>query len=323
MDSSNILTSLMGTANTSENKTKRSEPGDADAFSKAFDEANGGKPSSKAGSALVDDKSDKTAEKKEEKKKQSKQDHEEFLKTTGQRTESMPPHLRKMMTINTDLMSMADKQTFRLGEFSIEAQAKAAQAQNAQPAKAPAAAPAPSANAGKANVDQSLSQKPSAQPEADTSLAKEKSKPTAKDGEEYEKISKETPSEKGPVNLEKLLDKEARTLEDTNKAGAAERAEHRQIIMDQIFTKIDIQNLANKTELQLRLNPEYLGELKLNLVQSKDGLKADFMTTSRVTRDLLAEGEEELRGMAKGKGVRLGALSFKVVENLDSTGTAG
>jgi flagellar hook-length control protein FliK len=323
MDGS-ILTSLMGTANTSENKTKRSGPGDADAFSKAFDEANGGKASGKAGQALVDDKSDKASEKKEEKKKQAKQDQEEFLKTTGQRSSAMPPHLRKMMQINTDLLSMADKQTFRLGEFSIEAQAKLAQSQNSgQPAKAPAAAPQSAASSGKANVDKSLGQKPGARPEADSSLAKEKSKPTAKDGEEFEKISKEMPAEKGPVNLEKLLDKDARTLEQSNKAGAAQRAEHRQQIMDQIFTKIDIQNLTNKTELQLRLNPEYLGELKLNLVQSKDGLKADFMTTSRVTRDLLAEGEDELRGMAKGKGVRLGALSFKVVENLDSTGTAG
>lgn len=318
----NMISSLMGTSSTSESKPKRTDAPDGDAFSKVMDEA-GGKSHSKSGKDLVDEKSDKDTDKKEEKKKQAKAEHEEFLRTTGQASEQMPPHLRKMMHVNLDVLSMAERQSLRVGEFSNDAVAKQAQQQYQQEAKKQ---PTPQkSNAAEAKLNQmSLGQTPApVQAANERPEVVQERKPTEKDAAEFEKISKEVAGEKGPVNLEKMMEQEAKALEQTNKAGAAERAQQRQSLMDQIMTQIEVRNLANKTELHLRLNPEYLGELKLNLVHSPDGIKAEFMTTSRVTRDLLAEGQDELKDMAKGKGIRLGTVNFRVVDRLDSTGTAG
>ena len=37
----------------------------------------------------------------------------------------------------------------------------------------------------------------------------------------------------------------------------------------QLLTLPDEENVANQTEMQLRLNPEYLGEVKISLLHDK------------------------------------------------------
>ena len=80
---------------------------------------------------------------------------------------------------------------------------------------------------------------------------------------------------------------------------------------------MEIQNFANRDELQLRLNPEYLGELKIKLTQDKDGeLSAQFITNSEETREVLTESRSDLRDKIEGKGLRLKHIGIEYDENL-------
>ena len=100
-------------------------------------------------------------------------------------------------------------------------------------------------------------------------------------------------------------------------AGQVERSQKRQQVIDQIVTHMEIRNFANKDELQLRLNPEYLGELKIKLTQTKDGeLSAQFITDSEETREVLTESRNQLREHIEGKGMRLRQIEVEMVDSL-------
>ncbi|HXE72195.1 MAG TPA: flagellar hook-length control protein FliK [Candidatus Nitrosotenuis sp.] len=99
----------------------------------------------------------------------------------------------------------------------------------------------------------------------------------------------------------------------------AEQARRRRQVIDEILQHIQVRNLADRDEIQLKLNPEYLGELRILLTQNKEGggLTARFETTSRTTRQLLTEGQEELREMAGEKGLHLGQVEIALVDGLE------
>ena len=311
-----LIHSLMGTNVPTEKKEKRTE-GDGDAFSKALEDATGkSSTSGKAGQAMIDDKSDKASEKKEDKKKQAKAEQEEYLKASGQKLDKgTPAYLRKLMQTNVDTLSMADKQAMRLAEFSNEGQAKAAQQKLQQQ-------PMAQQNFNQQVTGVSTPQAGKASGRGDSDAASEHT-PTRdsqpKDSAAFEKaLTAQSPAEKGTVNLEKLLARESKATEEVSKTTQAEKNHDRQVVIDQILSQIEVRNLANKTELHLRLNPEYLGELKMNLVHTEEGVRADISTTSKSTRALLLEGEDDLREQAKNKGVRLGKVNIKLVDDMDA-----
>ena len=102
-------------------------------------------------------------------------------------------------------------------------------------------------------------------------------------------------------------------------AGESARAEQRRAVMDQILSNIEVRNVANQTEMQLRLNPEYLGEMKITLLHDDEGgINAKFQTTSKLTKEVLMESQEELRDEANEKGVRLGRMDVELVEDFAS-----
>lgn len=308
----NLIHSLTGTNVSTENKTKKTE-GDGDAFSKALEDATGKSSSSgKAGQSMIDEKSDKASEKKDDKKKQAKAEAEEYLKTSGGKVDKgTPAYLRKLMQTNPDTLSMADKQAMRMAEFSTEGQAKAAQLKLQQQ---PILQQNPTIQANTTAAPQA-----SKAGRGDTETAEHTSSKESqpKDADAFEKaMAKQAPAEKGTVNLEKLLSQESKAVEETRKTSQAEKNHDRQQVIDQILSQIEVRNLANKTELHLRLNPEHLGELKMNFVHTDEGVRADISTTSKATRALLQEGEDDLREQGKAKGVRFGKLNFRLVEDL-------
>lgn len=102
-------------------------------------------------------------------------------------------------------------------------------------------------------------------------------------------------------------------------AGDTARAEQRRQVLDQILAQIDVKNVANQTEMNLRLNPEYLGEVKISLVHDDEGgVRASFKTTSRATREVLADNTEDLIGQARDKGVRIGSMSVQLVDSIEA-----
>jgi flagellar hook-length control protein FliK len=102
----------------------------------------------------------------------------------------------------------------------------------------------------------------------------------------------------------------AEKQEAAEEAARARRAE----VIDQVATHLEIQSLANRTELSMRLNPEYLGELKMKLTFEGGKMGIEAETPSRLVRDLLEEGEEDLRKQLGQKGVTLDTMSVKLVD---------
>ena len=80
-----------------------------------------------------------------------------------------------------------------------------------------------------------------------------------------------------------------------------------QQIMDQVMQKMEINSEKTKSEVAIRLNPEYLGEVKLNMTVDKEKgtVSVDFKTTSRAARDTLKGNLKGLEEAFKAAGLKM------------------
>ena len=112
------------------------------------------------------------------------------------------------------------------------------------------------------------------------------------------------------------INTEAKT-EEVNKTQQLSQTQKRQQVIDQIVTHMEIRNFADRDELQLRLNPEYLGDLKIKLTKGEDGeLTAQFITTSEDTREVLTDSRAELRSHIEKKGLLLKRIEIEKVDDI-------
>jgi flagellar hook-length control protein FliK len=94
------------------------------------------------------------------------------------------------------------------------------------------------------------------------------------------------------------------------------RNEEREKVIRQIIEHMEIQTVGRKTELTMKLNPEYLGDMRVKLSTENGRLEASFETTSREVREFLEEGWEGLRDTFTRKGLNLQKVSATLVESL-------
>ena len=228
-------------------------------------------------------------------------------------------HMKKLMSKNVDTLSLAEKQALRLAEFAdqslqnVKTQTQLIQqpvAQAPQSSKAGKTAKSPT-EMGVSSKDLAASQRGEERADAKTLEAVEQLQ------------KKDHAKSSSATNLDQLLVKESSFADELHKTSSADKARERQSVIDQILSQIEVRNFANRTELHLKLNPEYLGELKVKLVHTDDGIRADFETSNKATRELLREGEEDLKAQAKGKGVRFKSMRFTLVVKVDSTPANG
>lgn len=137
-----------------------------------------------------------------------------------------------------------------------------------------------------------------------------------------EKIASEKASEtaSGPKSLfsdEARVNQQAQQTEQQQEMQKSAQQIKREEVIDQIVKQMEVRNFAGKTELQMRLNPEYLGELKMNIVHEDGKMVAKFETTSREVRELLEESLPELTSEFGKKGLKLEGANVKLVENID------
>jgi len=116
-------------------------------------------------------------------------------------------------------------------------------------------------------------------------------------------------AEEQPPRVEKMTE--------TQETAEAERQLKRDEVIKQIVDSIEIRSLMEKTEVAIRLNPEYLGELFVKLDLSGDRVRARFQTTSREVRDVILKYGEELKAACKKKGRYMDELSDQMVEEID------
>lgn len=301
----NVLNSVLSTGGVAKADGKKSEKADGDAFSAALGEAS----KEKTGKS----KESKSEAKEKEVKKQEAREFDERQKQQADRAKdrTSSAYMHKLMKKNVDTLSLSEKQALRVAEFASDAELQSKAASQSQ---APQAALPQSTAAGKmarAQPDANLAGK-----EASPKVRLEAERADEKTLKAVEDLRLKEQPKAGAANLDQLLAKESQFTEEMSKAGNVEKAQERQSVIDQIMQQIEVRNFANRTELNFRLNPEYLGELSVKLVHTDDGVRADFETSSKRTRELLREGEEDLRTQAADKGVRLKTMKFTLVDKL-------
>ncbi len=305
------LNSVLNTGVTARETKTKEEPTDAEAFNAVLNDATSTKKGAKKEESKAenkDSKEKKQRETREQEDKDSKVAHQQqTLDRTGQ--------MRKLMTKNVDTLSLAEKQALRVAEFANADQqnVKTTPQLATQPQiQAPAAQTAKTGKSARPS-DMAVGKEASSKVRAAAERADEKNTEMAE-----ETHKKETGRQSTTGNLDQALVKEANFTDELRKTSNAERARERQSVVDQILQQIEVRNFANRTELHMKLNPEYLGELKVKLVHTDDGIRADFETSSRATRELLREGEEDLKAQAATKGVRMRSMKVTLVEKVDS-----
>lgn len=320
MDTSSIG-ALTGTSDSKKRKPEAS-PGDADAFASVMGQASepeggGGKKSdliSKEESAK--EKADKAdASKKREAERDDKDAAKADRKKDAVAQGKVSDFLKNTASKDPATLSMAERQTFRLGEFA---------AQNNKPMGGMAqmlASQGIDMNSFSPQQIMSLLSRMDVQ-ELGKMMSQMQTSGFKVDEESLKQLKEQlnaqmqnTPGkEQANFNLQDFM-----SAGMPKEAGEAARQEQRKAVMDQILSNIEVRNVANQTEMQLRLNPEYLGEVKISLIHDEDGgIRATFQTTSKATSEVLNENKEDLMDQARGKGVRIGSMDVEFVSELSA-----
>lgn len=302
-----LISTIVGTSGASPTSTKTTrEKGDADAFSRELDKATGDKEESgKTRTIISDEKTSKKDEPRDAARKAEAERAENLDQKLQQKHMSkLNGYLFDLAYKNPDTLSLGEKQSMRLAEFSsvglhdlrgmlTERGLQFRDLSFTQLALV-------TRDGARNQVSSALDQ-----------LVREREQ--ERDGKEFEKLVGETQPQKD-------LARELRSVQLSTEVRAQHQAEdarqNRQMVIDQVLQHIEVRNLANKTELSLKLNPEYLGDLRIKLVHGKEGIKAEFETTSRTTREVIEENEEELRSKVADRGVRLNEVTVKLVETV-------
>lgn len=84
-------------------------------------------------------------------------------------------------------------------------------------------------------------------------------------------------------------------------------------IIEQITKQMD--GLYNNSKVNIVLNPESLGKVNIQLMNSKEGLTAQFTVTTQEARDLLMKGIDGLKETLSAHGVGVDNVSVKVSDS--------
>lgn len=300
------VSGMMGVSNQKETK-KKEDKGDPNSFSSALDEA-------------VNDKGDKKPEKKEEvakadkKKAEQKEaerqetDKKEVKGKQTKATKKVQNLLHNIAFKDSSTLSVFERHNFQVGEFAKD-KVGLTDLQRML------------ANKGLQVKDLSYQQ---LQRLAEQSSPKELQKMIdsflAESKGEKVAVSKEQAAASGSMNhgnLEQMLADEAAVVKETQKSDTSAAQQERQKVLDQILAQVKVRNLANQTEMSLRLNPEYLGEVRIQLTHDESGVRARFETTSQKTKSILAEAEEELMAGINDKGIRMNKMEVRLVDDVN------
>lgn len=84
-------------------------------------------------------------------------------------------------------------------------------------------------------------------------------------------------------------------------------------ILEQITKQFEA--LQNNSKVNIVLNPESLGKVNIQLLNTKDGLTAQFVVTTQEARDLLTKGLDGLKESLGTYGVSVDNVSVKVADS--------
>ena len=337
LDGANVV-SLMGKA--AEASPKKSAPADKDMFARILEQqtGKGSEAQEKGRDAIAAEK--KGAEKGSETRASSEM--EERLKARlGMKTDitSMANYLYNVTLQNPDSLSMSEKQALRVGEFSSQAvgikdlqkmlEQRGLNLRNLSFTQLAQLTQRNNRSQVTSFLDQLTSQMRQGRPEAaamaqaaPAPVKAERDKATKEDEGRKDAQAKEaqslTQQPSTPPEPQVPLAQAPVPSQGAQQAAEARRQE-RENVLQQIIQKMEIRNLGNRTELSLKLNPEYLGDLRVQLSTQNGRMEARFETSSKEVRGYIEEGMSVLREKFATQGLNLDRISAHVVEAEDAT----
>lgn len=102
-------------------------------------------------------------------------------------------------------------------------------------------------------------------------------------------------------------------------AEEAEKQIKRQEVLDQIIKHIEVKTLEGGSEVAIRMNPEFLGQLKIKLQFTEGKITASFDTTSAFVREILEGSQDELVSAFSEKGIKLSGYNVRVIDEEEMT----
>ncbi|MCD6310748.1 MAG: flagellar hook-length control protein FliK [Candidatus Eremiobacteraeota bacterium] len=97
-------------------------------------------------------------------------------------------------------------------------------------------------------------------------------------------------------------------------AEEAEKQIKREEVLDQIIKQIEVRTLKDRSEVAIKMNPEFLGQLKIKLELKEGRISANFDTTSALVREILEESQDDLLKSFSEKGLNLSGITIHMVE---------
>ena len=89
-------------------------------------------------------------------------------------------------------------------------------------------------------------------------------------------------------------------------------------IVSQIYSKI--QDMHQGSKMVMTLNPESLGKVQIEIVNSKTGLMAQMSVTNNAVKDILSKDLDGLRSALNAQGINVDSINVKIDESLNNTG---
>lgn len=331
LDGANVI-SLMG--KTAEASPKKSAPADKDMFARILEQqtGKGSEAQEKGRDTVCAEKkgADKTAEGK------AATEMEERLKARlGMKTDvsSMANYLYNVVLQNPDAMAMSEKQALHLGEFSKEAvglkdlqKMLAQRGLNLSNLSFTQIAQLTQRN-NRSQITSFLDHlttemrpKPDAATLAEAGQVQQKAdrgKAAHEDEGRKDAQAHEVQAQAKPTTQPELQVPVAQAPVPSQAAQEAleARREERENVIQQIIKKMEIRSVGDRTELTLKLNPEYLGDLRVQLTTQNGRMEARFETSSKEVRKYIEEGMAVLRQGFSSQGLSLDRITAHVVES--------
>jgi len=316
----NSIGALTGTADNTKKK-KDLSPGDADAFASAMGQASEAEGDGEKKAQLISkdesakEKDDKAAAEKKSDAHLDAKNNDRAKSAKDRHTKgSVGDYLKNIANQDPATLSLAERSAFRLGEFSAKSSTPRggmAQMLASQGIDMSSFSPQQIMSL-LSRMDTKELGKMMSQMGGPGANFDEEGLNKLKEQMKASQQNQQTAKEPANFNLDSFA-----AAGMPKEAGETARQEQRRNVMDQLLTKIQVRNVANQTEMQLRLNPEYLGEVKIQLVHDDEGgIKAKFITTSKVTSEVLNENKAELMDEAGERGVRIGSMDVEFVDEI-------
>ena len=86
-------------------------------------------------------------------------------------------------------------------------------------------------------------------------------------------------------------------------------------VLAQIHSKLQMMNSTSNTKLTMVLNPESLGKVSIQLMNTKDGLTAELQVASQSVKDILDSNLSNLKDTLSAQGVQVNDMSVKVSQS--------